>query len=77
MNWEIVGYILAIVFAIGGVSFALKWKQAVNVLRQLGEAFTKTADVCEDRQVTKQEALDALKEWVEAYEAIMKLIGRK
>ncbi len=77
MNWEIVGYVLAIVFAIGGVSFALKWKQAVNVLRQLGEAFDKSATILEDQNVTKQEALAALKEWMDVVTAVQELIGKK
>ena len=77
MNWEILGYILAVIFGIGGVSFALKWKQAVYLLRQLGEAFEKSASVLEDQQITKQEAITALKEWVDVYLAILALIGKK
>lgn len=56
--------------------FTVKWKQAVNLLKELGEAFTATAEALEDKKLTKDEAISLLQEWKDCYIAVMLLIGK-
>jgi len=72
-DWWIIGTAIAGVVAI---IFGAKWSQAVKVLREIGDAMTKTADALEDKNITKQEALDLLKEWMDVVSAVRKLIGK-
>lgn len=76
-GYEIAVIVVAVLGIVFGGVFALKWKQAVNLLRELGEAFTHTAEALEDKKLTKDEAVKCLKEWKDVYIAVMLLIGKK
>jgi len=71
MDWWIIGTGIAGVIA---VICGLKWARAITILRELSEAFSKTADAFEDKNLTKQEAIDLLKEWMDVYTAVKALI---
>lgn len=73
MDWWIIGAAIAGVVA---VVLGVKWVQAVKVLREIGEAFTKTADAMEDKNLTKQEAVELLKEWLDVVSAIRTLVRK-
>ena len=75
-NVEILGYIVGILGIVLGGVFWTRWNQAVKLLKELGEAFTKTATVLEDKNVTKEEALELLKEWEDVVVAFLTLLPK-
>jgi len=78
MDWlELAGFIVAILGLIFGTTFAVKWRHLVNLLKELGEAFTTTSEALEDKKITKQEAINCLKEWQDVFAAIIALKGNK
>ena len=78
MEWyEIASYVVGIAGAVFGLVFYTKWNQFVNLLKETGEAFTKTAEALEDRKVTKAEALQMLDEWADVYMAFLLLIPER
>lgn len=77
-SWlEIAGYAVGIVGLIFGGVFALKWRQTVKLLKELGEAFTKTSEALEDKRLTKAEALGLLKEWMDVIAAVELMLLKK
>ena len=71
MEWyEIASYAIGLAGAIIGVVFFTKYEHVVNLLKELGEAFTKTSEALVDKKITKEEAVSLLKEWYEVYDAI-------
>ena len=77
MNWvEIIACVFGVVGIILGTTFALKWQQAVTLLKELGDAFTITSEALKDKELTKEEAISLLKEWKEVFTAVMVLIKR-
>lgn len=75
--WQILSYIVGIAGIVFGVVFKLKFDQLVKLFLELGEAFTKTGQALEDKQVTQEEALELLKEWNDVYLAVMALLPKK
>ena len=75
--WQILSYVVGIAGIVFGVVFKLKWNHFVNLLLQTGEAFTKTAKILEDKQVTQEEALELLKEWNDVYLVLTALLPKK
>jgi len=73
MDWQYIGLS---VLGILAILFSVKWALAVRALKEIGEAFTKTADALEDKKLTKQEALDLLKEWMDVIASIRALVGK-
>ena len=72
--YEILSICIGVAGALLGVAFGLKFKQAVKLLAELGEAlvsagklFGKAAEALEDRKVTKAESVLLLKAWQETY----------
>jgi len=61
--------------ALGGI-FAIRWKNACKLLKELGEAFEKTGIALEDKKLTKDEAVSLLKEWKDVFVQIMLLKGK-
>ena len=74
---DIISLVCAVLVVITGTSFALKYRQAVKLLKEIGEAFTTTAEALEDKDVTKEEAVEMLKEWRDVVSQVLKLIGKK
>ena len=83
ISWfEIAGYAGTIVFLLLSGYFAIKWQQAVGLLRELGEAFTATAKALEPDEdgkvwLTRLEAISLLKEWQDVFAQALLLIGKK
>ena len=78
LDWyEIAGYAVGILGLILGGVFFVKWNQTVKLMKELGEAFTKTSEALEDKKLTKEEAIAILGEWRDVAEAILILIGKK
>lgn len=73
---EIVICVVAVLGIVSGSIFATKWAQAVKLLRELGEAFTVTANALEDKKLTKQEAIDCLAKWQQVFIQIMLMLGK-
>lgn len=71
--FEIAGYGGTLLFLLLSGYFAVKWRQVVGLFKELGEAFTITAEALEDKKLTKQEAIKLLKEWLDVAEQIFKL----
>jgi len=77
MEWyTILSYAVGIAGAILGVVFLTKWGQAVSLLKEIGEAFTKTSEVLEDKKLTKDEAVEMLKEWQDVINSIKNLLPK-
>ena len=77
-DWlAIAGYGVGILGLILGSVFAVKWVQAVKLMKELGEAFTRTALALEDKKLTKDEAMKCLKEWNDVVVQILLLFGKK
>ena len=78
LEWyELAGYVVGILGIILGTIFYTKWNQAVVLLKELGEAFTATANALEDKKLTKDEAIRLLKEWKDVYVQVMLIMGKK
>jgi len=78
LNWfEIIGYAIGICGAVLGVAFWTKWQKGVALLREIGEAFTKTSLALGDKRLTRDEALELLKEWKDCVTLVFDLFGRK
>ncbi|KKN72874.1 hypothetical protein LCGC14_0405780 [marine sediment metagenome] len=77
MEWyEILSLVVVICGAVLGGNFYRKWKQVVNLLLELGEAFTKTGEALEDKKITKAEAVELLEEWMDVFNAVMLLLPK-
>lgn len=74
---EIAGYVVGIIGVVAGTFWGLRYNQVINLMKQLGEAFEKTADVLADKKLTKEEAVECLKEWYDVYNAVLVLMGKK
>lgn len=75
MEWfEILAYVIGILGIILGGTFWKKWNQTVKLLKELGEAFTKTGEALEDRDITTEEAMALLKEWKDVVAAFLLLL---
>ncbi|GAH86421.1 unnamed protein product [marine sediment metagenome] len=74
--WEILSYAVGIGGAVFGAIFITKWNMAVKLLKELGEAFTKTSEALEDKTITKEEALLLLKEWKDVVATFLELIPK-
>ncbi len=89
MEWyEIASIVIGVAGALLGVAFGSKFKQAIKLLAELGDAlqvtgilFDKAAEALKDRKVTKAEAVLLLKAWQEecagftqVYEALQELL---
>ena len=72
--YELLSYVVGIAGVVLGVAFYTKWKQMVGLLLELGEAFTKTGEALEDKKITKTEAVEMLKEWMDVFNFIMLLL---
>jgi hypothetical protein len=78
MEWyEMLSLAIGIAGFVFGAVFYSKWNLFIKVLKETADAFYKTAEVLEDRKVTKQEALDMLSEWMEVYTALLSLLPQK
>ena len=73
----IIGYVVGIIGLTVGVIFGCKWKQVVDLMRELGEAFTVTSEALEDKNLTKAEAIQLLSEWEDVFTKIMVMVGKK
>lgn len=75
MNWlEIAGWAIAIIAGLFGGAFFVKWRQGIKLLREMGEAFTYTAEALEDHKLTKAELIGLLQEWLDIYNALRELL---
>ena len=78
MDWyEIAGYAGSFVFLLLSGYFALKWKQAISLLKELGEAFSASSIALEDKKLTNQEAIELLKEWTDVMTAVLALVRKR
>ena len=78
MDWYEVAFIaVAILGVIFGGTMAFKWRQGVNLLKLLGDAFTETANALEDKKLTKIEAIDLLERWQKVFFMVMVFTGKK
>ena len=78
LNWiELTGYIIGLIGVIFGGVFWKKWSQVVRLLKEMGEAFTKTSLALADKRLTKDEAIGLLQAWREVVQAVYALVGRK
>ena len=77
MEWfEILAYLVGILGVVLGVAFWQKWEKTVKLLRELGDAFIKSADALEDKKLTKEEAVLLLKEWTEVVTVFLELLPK-
>ncbi len=77
-SWfEIATYVFGFLGLLTAGVAALKFKQFVQVLKDLGDAFTTTATAIEDAELTALEAKDILTHWQVVAIAILALVGRK
>ena len=77
MEWfEILAYVVGILGVVLGVAFWRRWEGVVTLLKELGEAFTKSAEALEDKKLTKEEAVALLKEWNDVVSAILILLPK-
>ena len=89
MEWySILTLVIGILGALFGGAFFLKFREAINLLEELGgmmlatgEVFEKAAEALKDRKVTKAEAVLLLKAWQDAcvefvgvYDALKELL---
>ena len=72
--WTILSYVVGIAGAVLGIAFYAKYNQVVKLFLELGEAFTKTGEALEDKKITKTEAVEMLKEWMDVFNFIMLLL---
>ena len=75
--WEILSYVVGIAGILLGGAFWQKWNLVVKLLKELGEAFTKTGEALADRELTLEEAKMLLKEWLDVYKVILQLLPAK
>ncbi len=76
MEWyEIASLVIGIAGALLGIAFGAKFKKAVRLVAEIGQALIKSGEVfmlaaeaLKDRKVTKAEAVLLLKAWQEAYQ---------
>ncbi len=75
-NIEVIMIIVALLGLTVGGFFSMKWKQACELLKELGEAFTRTSEALEDKKLTREEAVGLLKEWQDVFTKVMLMLGR-
>ena len=71
MEWiEIIGYILTAVFALGGgwVGYVIKSAKAA---KEIGELLTVAGQALEDKEITKEEIAQILKEFNDVKDVIV------
>jgi len=74
--WEYISYGIGLVGLVFGTIFWLKWNQFIALLAALGKAFTNTSYALEDKQLTQEEAVKLLKDWMDAVNLLISLLPK-